>query len=74
MLFSDGLIENKTSEGESLKFRELRRIVANHKEPKAIIEALKLYTQKFADNDRRDDTSCLVFRWLGPALSFRNVA
>lgn len=74
VLFSDGLIENKDLDGQSLKFRELRRLVVNHKVPQAIVEALKGYTQRFVDNGRRDDTACLVFQWLGPVLSIRKVA
>lgn len=65
VLYSDGLLQNPDNNGEHLKLSAVRRISQMEREPEALIQSLHHRVSRFVRSPSRDDTSCLVFRWVG---------
>jgi predicted ATPase/serine phosphatase RsbU (regulator of sigma subunit)/tRNA A-37 threonylcarbamoyl transferase component Bud32 len=65
ILYSDGLLQNPDSSGQCMKFSSMRRLGHMEHDPEALIKSLHVRVSSFVKSPSRDDTSCLVFRWVG---------
>ena len=66
VFYTDGLLENKGSEGRSLKWNQLKSFVSHSLSPSEIQQGiLKSCAEKWKGKPIKDDITLLILKWKG---------